>query len=105
MCIRDRLCSWLGRRAIQSGTLLTACSQFLADAAASELNLARSARVIPNGLDLALFDRAASEGRCELDLPRDRLTILFAGRMERRKGIHLCPEIAASILELSLIHI
>jgi len=93
------LCSWLERRAIQSGTLLTACSQFLADAAASELDLARSAQVIPNGLDLALFDRAASEGRCELDLPRDRLTILFAGRMERRKGIHLCPEIAASILE------
>ncbi len=93
------LCSRLEQRAIRSATAISSCSQFLADAAASELQLPGPARVIPNGLDLLLFDRAASEARSPIEMPRDRLTILFAGRMERRKGIHLCPEIAASILE------
>ena len=32
-------------------------------------------------------------------LPRRRLMILFTGRMERRKGIHLCTEIALAILQ------
>ena len=49
---------------------------------------------------MSLFDRAEQvDIRQKFGLPRDRLIILFSGRMERRKGIHLCKEIAASILK------
>jgi len=65
-----------------------------------KLGVRRPIRVIPNGIDLDLFDRAEHvDIRRKFDLPRDRLMIFFSGRMERRKGIHLCKEIAASILK------
>jgi glycosyltransferase involved in cell wall biosynthesis len=93
------LCSWLEQRGVRHATAVSSCSRFLVDAAAAQLRLPGRARVIPNGIDLSLFDRAALEGGASPDLPRDKPCILFAGRMERRKGIHLCKEIAASILE------
>jgi glycosyltransferase involved in cell wall biosynthesis len=93
-------CSWLERRAVRPATAISACSAFLAGAAVAPLRLQAPARVIPNGLDLSLFDRAASEDTGDaVELPRDKLCILFAGRLERRKGIHLCREIVGSILE------
>lgn len=56
--------------------------------------------MIPNGIDLELFDEEECiDFRKKFDIPLDRLMILFSGRMETRKGIHLCKEIAASILE------
>jgi glycosyltransferase involved in cell wall biosynthesis len=67
---------------------------------ARELGVARPVQVIPNGIDLALFDAADQvDFRRRFDLPTDRLLIFFSGRMEQRKGIQLCREIAASILE------
>ena len=71
-----------------------------ADAVRRELRIRRSIRVIPNGIDLEWFDASEQvDARRQFDLPRDKLMIFFAGRMERRKGIHLCEEIAGSILE------
>jgi glycosyltransferase involved in cell wall biosynthesis len=68
--------------------------------ARDKLGIRRPVKVIPNGIDLDLFDRAAQvDIRRKFDLPRDRLMIFFSGRMERRKGIHLCKEIAASVLK------
>jgi glycosyltransferase involved in cell wall biosynthesis len=99
-----KMCSWLERRAIRNATALTACSRFLACEARSKMGIRTPIHVIPNGIDLELFDRESAGDVKEIDikekfgLPRDRLTIFFAGRMERRKGIHLCGEIAASIL-------
>jgi len=37
--------------------------------------------------------------RSRFGLAEDRPIILFAGRLERRKGIHLCADICTSILE------
>lgn len=101
VCRADtRLCSLVEQWAMRRAGAYSACSQFMASAAAADLGIARPIRVIPNGIDLDLFDRAAQvDIRQRFDLPRDRLTILFTGRMERRKGIHLCKEIVLSILK------
>ncbi len=94
------LCSWAEQIAIRGAHAFTACSRFLADAVRRELGVRQGIRVIPNGIDLQWFDASEQvDARERFELPRDKLMILFAGRMERRKGIHLCEQIAASILE------
>ena len=92
-------CSFLEQRGINSATALSSCSNFLAGEVREKLNVRQQIRVISNGIDLQLFD---SEGKIDFRrkfrIPDDRLMILFSGRMERRKGIHLCRDIAAAIL-------
>ncbi len=59
----------------------------------------RQISVISNGIDLPLFDQEPVADLTErYGVPRGQVTILFAGRMERRKGIHLCAEIVATVL-------
>lgn len=95
------LCSAIEQRALKTATALTACSAFVAREVVHKLRIDRPIPVIPNGLDLEWFDQAAEDVDlfAKFGIPRRRLTIVFTGRMERRKGIHLCPEIAAAILE------
>jgi glycosyltransferase involved in cell wall biosynthesis len=94
------LCSLVERLGMVRASAFSACSQFMARDARDKLGIRRPVKVIPNGIDLDLFDRAAQvDIRRKFDLPRDRLMIFFSGRMERRKGIHLCKEIAASVLK------
>ena len=94
------LCSSLERLAMMGAGAFTACSRFLADEVRAQLGIRASVRVIPNGIDLELFDAAEQvDVRREYDLPRSRPLILFAGRMEPRKGIHLCRDIVPRILE------
>jgi glycosyltransferase involved in cell wall biosynthesis len=92
-------CSFIEQRAINAASALTSCSSFLAGEVRAKLGVRGPVEVIPNGIDLALFDQ---EERAEIagkyGWPRDKVTIFFAGRMERRKGIHLCGEIAQAIL-------
>jgi glycogen synthase len=92
-------CSLFERLGMRRATAFSACSHFLARNVRDKLGIRRPIRVVPNGIDIELFDRAEqADIRQKFGLPRDRLIILFSGRMERRKGIHLCKEIAASIL-------
>jgi glycogen synthase len=94
-----KACSWLERRAIRNATALTACSGFLANEARVKMGIRAPIDVIPNGIDLQLFDQERSlEVTERYGLPANKIKIFFAGRMERRKGIHLCGEIAAAIL-------
>jgi glycogen(starch) synthase len=89
-------CSALERRAIGRATALTSCSAFLAGQVRTEMGISAPVTTIPNGIDLSLFDR---EPLIDVaGFPKDKLTILFAGRMERRKGIHLCGAIAERVL-------
>jgi len=100
-----RLCSFLEQLGIRGATVLSSCSQFLADEVKVKLKLCglpiqQPIRVIPNGIDLDLFDGIKQiDIRRKFDLPKDRLIIFFSGRMEHRKGIHLCKNIVVSILE------
>jgi glycogen(starch) synthase len=94
-----KVCSWLERRAIRHATALSACSSFLAGEARLKMCIRAPINVIPNGIDLDLFDRETPvDVAKKYGLPANKIKIFFAGRMERRKGIHLCGEIAAAIL-------
>jgi glycosyltransferase involved in cell wall biosynthesis len=94
------LCSLAERLAMRRATALSACSQFLAGEVKMHLGIKPPIRVIPNGIDLDLFDAVPQvHFRRQFNIPQDHLLILFSGRMEPRKGIHLCKDIVASILE------
>jgi glycosyltransferase involved in cell wall biosynthesis len=93
------LCSAAEKLGMRNASAFTSCSRFLAREVADKLRIRTPIHVIPNGIDVELFDRADQvDVRAKYDLPRDRPIIFFAARMERRKGIHLCKEVAASIL-------
>lgn len=93
-------CSFLEELAMRRAGAFSSCSQFLASEAQSRLEIQQPIRVIPNGIDLALFDNVERvDVRQKYDLPADKPMIFFSGRMENRKGIHLCKEIVTSILE------
>ena len=95
-----RWCGVAEQIGIHGADMLTSCSHFVADEVREKLRVRRPVRVIPNGIDVDLFDASGQvDFRREFDLPRDRPMIFFSGRMEARKGVHLLKEIAASILE------
>ena len=94
-----RICSALENVAVTHCDAVVSCSQFLADEMSPLIGDKRPIRVIPNGIDVELFDASTQiDVREKFDLPPDRPIIFFAGRMEKRKGIHLCEEIASRIL-------
>ena len=93
------LCSSVERLAFRRATGFTAGSRFLASEVRTRLRVQRPVTVIPNGIDLDLFDAAEQiDAREKFALPRERILIFFSGRMERRKGVHLLKEVAASLL-------
>jgi glycosyltransferase involved in cell wall biosynthesis len=94
-------CSLIEQRAFTHATGLTACSRFVAGEVRATLGVRRKIRSITNGLDLEWFDTASGDVDVfdKFELPRRRLTIVFTGRMERRKGVHLLTDIASSILD------
>jgi glycosyltransferase involved in cell wall biosynthesis len=93
------LCSWIERFAIRSASALTSCSAFLADEVREKLAVHRHIDIIANGIDLPLFDQQPHAGISHLyNVAPGQIAILFAGRMEPRKGIHLCTAIAEIVL-------
>ncbi len=99
----DRImCSWIERIGIRRATGLTSCSHFLAREVTARLGVKQQVEVIYNGIDLPLFDAEPVADLASLYVcPKGQITILFAGRMERRKGIHLCGAIAEIVLSRS----
>jgi glycosyltransferase involved in cell wall biosynthesis len=95
------LCSMIEHISMSGADHLIACSSFMAGQARGMLGRKRPVRVIHNGIDLELFDSTAKEVdiRRKYDIPGSGPVILFGARMEVRKGIHLCKEIAAAVLE------
>jgi glycosyltransferase involved in cell wall biosynthesis len=94
------LCPLLEQLAIRGTRNYTSASAFLANEVRVELRIERSIPVVANGVDLAWFDHlGTTDARARFGIPADRPMIFFSGRMERRKGIHLCGEIASAILE------
>ena len=85
--------------AIDHASVLTSCSQFLADEAKARMGERDPIHVIPNGIDVPLFDR--DEGidvHARFSLPKDKQLIFFANRMEERKGIHIVQEMVQQTL-------
>lgn len=95
-----RWCARIEASGIRGATAMTSCSRFLAGAVRDELGERRPIAVIPNGIDVALFDAADQvEFRRRFAIPADRPLVFFAGRMEPRKGIGLLPDIVVPLLE------
>ena len=95
-----RCCSFFEQLGIRGADAFTSCSGFLAEQVKQQLGVRQPIRIIPNGIDLDLFDREEPvDCRRKFGIPDDQVVIFFSGRMERRKGIHLCKDIVASILE------
>lgn len=85
--------------AINQSAVLTSCSQFLADEVATKMGERDPIHVIPNGIDVPLFDR--DEGidvHTKFGLPKDKKLIFFANRMEERKGIHIVQKMVEGTL-------
>lgn len=94
-----RMCTRIEQIAIDNASTLVSCSSFLANEVREKLEVTRHVRVIHNGIDLKLFDaEPVADLASVYGLREDEITILFAGRMERRKGIHLCAAIAEIVL-------
>jgi glycogen synthase len=94
------LTAFVERIAINRARVRTSCSQFVADQVADTMGVPRPIHVIPNGIDLELFDRdEARDVRSRFGLPAGGLTVLFANRLEERKGIHLIGDIALRVMK------
>ncbi len=90
------LATRLERRALGGAAAYTSPTRFLAAAARARFGIQGSIDVVPNGIDLAAFPpRDPGAAAAALDLPPGRLRVLFAGRLERRKGI----DVAATVCE------
>lgn len=84
---------------INQAQVLTSCSQFLADEVHAKMGERDPIHVIPNGIDVPLFDR--DEGIdvfARFGLPKDKKLIFFANRMEERKGIHIVQKMVEATL-------
>lgn len=93
------LTSLLERVAIRQAHHYTSCSQFLAGQVATRMAVRAPIKVIANGIDLDLFDaEEAIDVRGKYGIAVDEVMIFFAGRMEKRKGIHICREIVGEVL-------
>jgi glycogen(starch) synthase len=94
------LTAFVEQIAIDRARVWTACSRFVADEVEARMGVAGPVHVIPNGIDLELFDRDGGvDVTTRFGLPRDGLIVLFANRMEERKGIHLMGEIAVRVMQ------
>jgi len=94
------LTSLVEQMAINQADVLTSCSQFLADEVREKMGVRRPVEVIPNGIDLELFDRDDGiDVREKFGLPTDGILIFFANRIEERKGSHLVHEMVFHLLE------
>src|SRR5262245_8056892 len=94
-----RLTAMAERIAISGARALSSPTRWLAEEVRSRMGVRRPIEVIPYGIDLDLFD-AVSEVDVDkrFRLPANRLLVLFAGRLGRRKGIHLIREILPEVL-------
>ncbi len=99
------LCAGLERLAMAGAAGFTSCSHFLADEVRSKVGRKGWAiDTIHNGIDLQAFDRgdgAAIDLRADLGLPRHAPVILFSGRLEPRKGVHLIAPVLIPVLRQS----
>jgi glycogen(starch) synthase len=88
-----RVSEHLEYRLVRRAPLITSPSQKLAEDVAREWRLDRSAiRVIPNPIDEELF-------RCTDHVEPDGSTVLYVGRIERRKGVEALVDALPAILK------
>ncbi len=94
------LTSAVERLGISGARVITACSHWVAEEVRRRMGIDRPITVIPNGIDLSLFDQDQGINAQErFSIPRDRVRIFFANRLEERKGIHVVRDLMAPVLQ------
>ena len=94
-----RLCAWLERRGFRQAAAATACSDYLAREVATRLSFATPIVTVPNGIDLAQADRPSPfDLRAEIGAATHEAVVLFAGRIEPRKGSALLCDLVPELL-------
>jgi glycogen(starch) synthase len=98
----DEITSLFEQIGINQATVRTSCSRFLADEVTTKMNVTSPVHVVPNGIDLELFD--SDDGidvHDRFGLPRDpdSLVVFFANRLEQRKGVHLVRDMCFAVME------
>jgi glycosyltransferase involved in cell wall biosynthesis len=83
--LRERLQVWLERRQVQRSALCVACSSAIASWAADRWAV-RRLEVLPNCIDVDAV-RAAAASHPRPEWAAGSATIVYAGRLERRKGV------------------
>jgi len=100
-----QLCAGLERVAMAGADGFTSCSAFLAEEVKRHVGRASwPIKTIHNGIDLAMFDSApavAFDLRAHVGVAADTQVILFCGRLERRKGVHLLADVLGPVLAQS----
>lgn len=93
------LTAFVEQIAISRAVVRTSCSQFVAGEVGTRMGVPPPIHVIPNGIDIDLFDK--NEGidvRQRFNIPHDAMLVLFANRLEERKGIHIVGDVAMQIM-------
>ncbi len=77
-------------------------TRFLAGVFEDRFHVRPPVHVVRNGLDLDLFDREGVDVASRFGLPPrgQATTVLFSGRLERRKGADLLPGICSRLLQM-----
>ncbi|GAB4143228.1 MAG: hypothetical protein Fur0037_10780 [Planctomycetota bacterium] len=84
------LTAFVEQAAINQAAVRTSCSKFLADEVIAKMHVKPPVHVIQNGIDVPMFDRDEGIDVHErFGLPKDKILVFFANRMEERKGIHI----------------
>ena len=98
--IDRRLTAFVEQIAIDRADVRTSCSRFLAGELQAKMAVPPPVHVIPNGIDVDLFDDSADiDVESRFSIPSRAFTVLFANRMEERKGVHLLADIAISVMK------
>jgi len=79
---KSELTAFVEQVAINQASVHTSCSQYLADEVAAVMNVRKPIRVIPNGIDVPMFDHDDGiDAHDRFGIPRDGITIFFANRI------------------------
>ena len=97
--IDREVCGFVEQLGINQAEVLTSCSRFLADEVATKMGERKPIHVIPNGIDVEMFDHDDGIDIYEkFGIPKDKKLIFFANRMEERKGVHILKEMVERTL-------
>ncbi|MCC6672815.1 MAG: glycosyltransferase [Planctomycetes bacterium] len=94
------LTAMVERIAMNGARALSSCSGWLAREVRQRLGVGRPIEVIPNGIELGIFDGDEGIDTVRLGVPKEGIRIFFANRIETRKGIEVVQELAAQVLPL-----
>jgi glycosyltransferase involved in cell wall biosynthesis len=99
--VDSRFVDWMERTTARNADLIVSPSKNLADIVSEKMDIKReNIRIIPNPIDTETFSPPQSAVDSRLPTPDSRLPkVLFVGRLDRLKGVHIFAEAIPIILK------